>query len=44
LIKKAIRDAMLGQKTFTKLVKEKLTNFEDMDTLGNLDQPLLSER
>ena len=44
LIKKAIRDAMLGQKTFTKLVKEKLRNFEDMDTLGNLDQPLLSER
>ena len=44
MIIKAIRDAMLGKKTFTKLVKEKLIIHDENDCVGNSDQALLTRR
>lgn len=44
LIKKAIRDAMEGKKTFTDLVKEKFLYPEEINRLENSRQALLTRR
>jgi len=40
----AIRDAMIGKKTFTNAVRNKFTHQEDIDCLQKSSQPILTQR